>query len=439
MQKQIIIISIFFLGLASFTNGQIPEPGNLYTGKALIQYVTVHVGNGEILENANVEIQNGEISRVADAIRSRVDATDFDTIINANGAHLYPGFILMDSRLGLTEIGAVKATNDYDETGDFLPNVRAISAYNTDSKIIPTVRSNGVLMAQVAPLGGRISGSSSLVHFDAWTWEDAVIKTDEGVYMNWPSRYRHTGWWGEPGAVKPNKDYDKDVSTIYAFFDDAKAYSSEGGGSEKNLRLEAMKGLFADSTRLYIRAESAKDILDVIQFIRAYSLKKMALVGGAEAGLVLTELKENNIPVIVDRVHQLPKHVDSPVHEPFELASVLSAAGIAFAFSTSGDMEAMISRNLPFQAGTAVHHGLPYEEAIKALTLTPAMLMGCDTKYGTVEPGKRATFFISKGDALDIIGNELILAMVEGKFIDLKNHQTLLYEKYAKHLENKKQ
>jgi imidazolonepropionase-like amidohydrolase len=435
MKKTSITLVFSLFGIVSTTFSQIPEPGKLFSGKVLIQYATVHVGNGEVINNANVEIQNGEISRVVDASKSRVDQSEFDTLINANGAHLYPGFILMDSRLGLTEIGAVKATNDFDETGDYLPNVRAISAYNTESKIIPTVRSNGVLMAQIAPIGGRISGSSSLVHFDAWNWEEAVIKTDDGIYMNWPSRYRHTGWWGEPGVVKPNKNYEKEVASIYDFFQDAEAYSASNIGSTKNLRLEAMKDVFAGSTRLYIRAESAKDILDLVQFIRAFSLKKTALVGGGEAELVITELKENNIPVIIDRVHQLPKHIDSPVHEPFELAGILSKEKIPFAFSTSGDMEAMISRNLPFQAGTAVHHGLPYEEAIKALTLTPSIIMGCDNEYGTIEPGKRATLFISTGDALDITGNNLILAMVEGKFIDLKNHQIMLYERFTKRLE----
>lgn len=429
-----IVISILLSVLPFFwaTYAQVPSPETPFIGRLLIQYATIHVGDGNVIQNGLVEVQNGEISRVADAGKSRVNLADYDSVINADGAELYPGFILMDSRLGLTEIGAVRATHDYNETGDFLPNVRTLPAFNTASKIIPTVRTNGVLMAQIAPIGGRISGKTAVVHFDGWSWEDAAIRADEGVYLNWPDRYRHTGWWGEPGSVKPNKKYDDEVESIYSFFQSAEAYVQTDFNPEQNLRFEAMREVFSGKARVYIRANAAKDILDVIQFIRSLGLSQVALVGGAEAHLVSIPLLENNIPVVIDRVHKLPKQIDAHVHEAYALAGILRKAGLEVAFSTSGDMEAMISRNLPFQVGTAVHHGMEYEDAIQSLSLTPAKLLGIDSLYGSIEPGKRASLFLSEGDALDIPTNKLRFAMIEGCFIDLNNHQRVLYEKYAR-------
>lgn len=425
-----MVLALFGMNL----NAQVPAPGEAIEGRLLIRYATIHVGNGTVIQNGYVEVQNGEFSLVADANSSRIDISKYDSIIDADGKHLYPGFTIMDSRLGLTEIGAVKATHDYDETGEFLPNVRSLPAFNTESKIISTVRTNGVLMAQIAPVGGKISGSSSMVHFDGWEWQDAAISADEGVFLNWPNRYRHTGWWGEPGKAKNNKKYDDEVDELYDYMRLSQAYAEQDSHEVKNLRLVAMSALFKDNKRLYIRVDAAKDILDVVQFVRTLKIDRVAIVGGSEAHLVGTELKENSIPVVIDRVHKLPKHIDSPIEEPFKMAALLQEADLEIAFATQGSMEAMISRNLPFQVGTAVYHGLPYEEAIKALTLTPAKLMGVDEQYGSIESGKRATFFLSEGDALDIPTNKITLAFVEGRVIDLRNHQSELNEKFAKKL-----
>ena len=425
--KQAIFILFAFVSL--FANGQ-----SQTAHKTLIRYATAHLGNGEKIDNSYIELQGESITRVADANTSRINESDYDTIIEADGKHTYPGFIIMDSRLGLTEIDAVLASHDYQEVGDFLPNVRALPAFNSESKIIATVRTNGVLMAQIAPTGLGISGQSSAVHFNGWNWQDATIKADEGVFLTWPDRYRSTGWWAEPGKSKVNKSYGEQVTTIKDYFTEAWAYSKDSTQQEKNLRFEAMRGVYNNSKRLYVRVGWAKDILDVVQFIRALGIKKATIIGGAEAHLVTTELRENNISVIVDRVHKLPAHEDSPIDEPYRIASTLVKDGVAVAFATSGGMEAMISRNLPFQVGTAVQYGLEYEIAIQSITQTPAMLMGIDDTFGTLESGKSATLFISEGDALDITSNNIKVAFVNGNLIDLTNHQTELFEKFAKKL-----
>ncbi|NQV51548.1 MAG: amidohydrolase family protein [Flavobacteriales bacterium] len=428
--KSLLHIALMMLA-SGLLVGQTPSPSQSSNQRILIRYATAHIGNGEVLDNAYIEIQNGEFSRVADGNTSRINESDYDLIIDAEGKQVFPGFIVMDSRLGLTEIDQVNATHDFDETGDILPNVRALPAFNTESKIIATVRTNGVLMAQIAPVGGTISGSSSLVHFDGWNWQDATVKADEGVYMNWPQRYRQTGWWAEPGPVKTNKKYQESLLEVHSYFEEAKAYQALANKQPENLRFESLAGVISGSDRLYIRANWARDILDVVQFVRKYDLKKVTIVGGAEAHLVTTELRENDISVIIDRVHKLPIHPDSPIEEPYWLAGKLVSDGVNVAFATNGDMEAMLSRNLPFQVGTAVHYGLPYEEAIRCLTQIPAALAGVGERYGTLEPGKSATFFLSDGDPLDITTNRVTQAFIEGKMIDLTNHQTELYQKFS--------
>lgn len=428
---RLIHIVILILSVSMLT-AQTPPPVDATDDRILIRYGRAHIGNGQVIDNSYIEIQNGEISRVSNANSARINEADYSRIIDAEGKEIFPGFTVMDSRLGLVEIGAVRATHDYRETGKLNSNVRALPAFNTESKVIATVRSNGVLMAQIAPVGGTISGSSSLVHFYGWTWQDASIKADEGVYMNWPRRYRKTGWWAEPGPTKPNKKYDEQVREIDAYMASAKAYAELEDRSPKNLRFESLVNVLNGDGRLYVRAQWARDILDVIQFSRKHKIKNIAIVGGAEAHMVTTELKENNIPVIIDRVHKLPLHEDSPIDEPFALASNLIEAGVVVAFASSGDMEAMISRNLPFHAGTAVQYGLEYEKAIELLTLNPAIICGVADRYGSIEPGKAATLFISTGDPLDIRTNNVVQAFVEGKEVDLSNHQQALYEKFAK-------
>jgi hypothetical protein len=398
--------------------------------KTLIRYATAHVGNGERIDNALLAIQGNEITLLADGNKTRINVLDYDSIIDAEGKHIYPGFIVMDSRLGLVEIGAVRATHDYDETGDLTPHVRTLPAFNTESKVTATVRTNGVLMGQIAPLGGVLSGTSSCMHFNGNNWQDAKVRADEGLFLNWPNSYRYSGWWAEPGSAKSNSKYKDKKEEIVHFFQEARAYAADSNQKEKNLKFESMRGLFNGTKRLYIRANWARDIVDATLFYRSSGAENMTILGGAEAHLVTTELKENNIAVVIDRVHKLPSHLDDPVSQPYTLASELTEAGIDIAFATSGDMEAMISRNLPFQVGTAVFHGLEYEKAIQAITLQPAILMGIDHKYGTIESGKRATFFMSEGDALDIGTNNITSIFIEGESVDLSNHQSDLHEKF---------
>jgi imidazolonepropionase-like amidohydrolase len=387
-----------------------------------------HLGNGLKIENSAISVEDGKFSLVADASIIRINPTAYDTIIKLNGKHIYPAFIVPNTTLGITEIGQVRATHDYRETGALNPNVRSLIAYNTDSKIITTIRSNGVLIAQVTPRGGTISGQSSVIHLDGWNWEDAVLKADDGLHLNWPNSYHYSGWWAEPGESKKNDKYNKRTQEIKTFFTKAEAYAKSA--NIMDLRMESMKGIFSGSKTLYIHADYAKDMRKAIKMTSELHIKKIVIVGAEDALKIVDLLKEKNISLILNRVHRLPESQDSPIDEPFTQSKKLKEAGILFCLSYEGDMEAMGARNLPFSAGTTVAYGLDYEDAISAITLNTAKILGIDTQVGSIEHGKEATFFISTGDALDMRTNNVENAFIKGKPIDLNNHQKELFEKY---------
>lgn len=411
-----LFLSLIFIGAA-----QAQKP-TLFIG------ATAHLGNGEKIENSAISVLNGKIDIVADATMIRIDPNAFDSIYKLYSKHLYPGFIVPNTTLGITEIDAVRASNDYRETGAINPNIRTLIAYNTDSKVSKTVRSNGVLIAQVTPRGGVISGQSSVMQLDGWNWEDAVIRSDDGIHLNWPSSFYQTGWWAQKGKTKENKKYNETVLSLKQFFKKASAYAKSS--SIMDLQMESMIGLFNGNKTLYIHSDNANDMLDGVNFGVNFGVKKIVIVGAEEALKILNTLKKHNISLILNRVHRLPSKEDSPIDGPYTQAAKLHEAGILFCLSYHGEMEAMGARNLPFSAGTAVAHGLDYEAGISSITLNTAKILGIDKHCGSIEKGKDATFFISSGDALDMRTNNIEKAYIKGVEINLKNHQKELYNKY---------
>ncbi|MDA0890076.1 MAG: amidohydrolase family protein [Bacteroidetes bacterium] len=414
-----LLTTIFFLLITISGHGQKPT---LFIG------ATAHLGNGEVIQNAAISIKNGEFDLVADASRIRIDPSAFDTIYKIYGKHIYPSFIVPNTTLGITEIDQVRASHDFNETGGINPNVRSLIAYNTDSKLVKTIRTNGVLIAQVTPRGGLISGQSSIMYLNGENWEDAALKADDGIHINWPNSYYNTGWWAEPGETEENKEYENKISELEKLFSKAKAY--ESSINIIDLKMESMKGLFDGTKNLYIHANSASDIRDAIDFSEKHLVRNIIIVGGEDALAIATILVEKNIPVILNRVHRLPKSQDSPVDEPFKQAKELQDAGVLFCLSYEGDMEAMGARNLSFTAGTTIAYGQEYEKAVQSITLNTAKILGIADIVGSIESGKKATFFISSGDALDMRTNNVEQAFINGIAIDLNNHQKELFEKY---------
>jgi imidazolonepropionase-like amidohydrolase len=418
--------ALFFL-CALALNAQNPAPGAKQSKSILLMNGVLHIGNGKTIENSIVGFRNGVIDLVADATTTKIDPSKYDTTINLAGKHIYPGFIAPNSTLGLTEVDAVRATLDFNEVGTINPHVRSLIAFNTDSKINSTVRTNGVLYCQVTPRGGLISGTSSVVSLDGWNWEDAVVKADDGIHLNFPRSQRSGREEAKSDAPNP---YDIQMNELKKFFSDAKAYNSNPAKDEKNLRFEGMKGIFAGSQNLYIHTDYVKDILSAINFCKEMGIKKIVLVGAKDSWKITKELKANNISVMINRVHDLPDKAEDDIDLPYKLAYLLQKDSILFCLQNAGDMEAMNSRNLPFLAGTIATYGLTKEQALMSITLSAAKILGIENKIGSVEQNKIATLFVSDGDALDMKTNNVTMAWIEGRKVDLRNSQQAQYEKY---------
>ena len=392
---------------------------------------TAHIGNGNVIQNSLITFENGVLQNVSKYIGT--EDTSNMKVINAENQHIYPGFIVPNSTLGLIEIDAVRASDDDSEIGTWNPHIRSLIAYNTESKVVESMRPNGVLLAQITPRGGRISGTSSIVQLDAWNWEDAVLKADDGIHLNWPNSFSRGRWWlGEDPGLKSNPKYSSQMQEIEAYFNAAKANSN----SAKNLPLEAMRGLFDKTKTLFIHVNDEKGIVDAVEFSKSQGLSKPVIVGGYEAYKIASYLKQNNIAILLQRVHSRPNNDDHDYDLPFKMARLLVDEGVTVALETSGDMERMNSRNLPFYAGTTVAHGLTKEEALQLITLNTAKILGIDNSYGSLEVGKSATLFISTGDALDMRTNNLTTAFIDGRNISLESHQTKLWKRYSKKYEN---
>jgi imidazolonepropionase-like amidohydrolase len=423
MMKSILATTTILAALAA--TAQNPAPAPPQKEAILILNATAHLGNGQVIPNAAIGFRDGKITLVADATVIRVDRTAYPVIIDAFGKQVYPGFIDCNTTLGLTEIDLVRSTRDFGEVGSMNPNVRSLIAYNTDSKIIPTVRTNGVLLAEVVPQDGIVSGRSSVVELDAWNWEDAAYRTDLGVHVNWPRMFVVLNNQKETEEVQRKKIQER-LDDLELFFSEAKAYSKNSFPEEKNLRFEAMKGLFDGSMKLFVHCDYVKEIISAINFCDKFGLK-MVLVGGSDSYRVADLLKEKNIPVILGATHALPPREDDDYDQAYKLPFLLKQAGVEFALSVDGSWQ---TRNEMFHAGTAAAFGLAGEEAVASITSAPAKILGIGDRAGILETGKDATLFISDGDALDMRTNNVTRAFIRGREISLDNIQRQLYNKY---------
>ena len=426
MKKLYKIIFVFCVTLQ--INAQ-QKPAAKQSKSILIMNAIAHLGNGKIIENSMIGFKDGKLDLVADATLIKMDFSSYEIKIEAKGKHVYPGFIAPNSTLGLVEIDAVKSSNDDEEIGSFNPHIRSIIAYNTESKVTETVRPNGILMAQIVPRGGRISGTSSIVQLDAWQWKEALIKENDGIHLTFPSTFKRSGWWAEPGNIEANKDYAKQVEELKLFLNNSRAYLQETS-KERNLTFEAMNGLFDEKKSLFIHANEQKQIIDAINLSIESGIKKIVIVGGFEAYKTAELLVKNNIGVLLRRVHDMPTNDDQDVDLPFKMANILTEKGVLVGLENSGDMERMNTRNLPFLAGTCVAYGLDKEIALQLITSNTAKILGIDSFCGTLEIGKQATLFLSEGDALDMKTNKLTQAFIQGRQISLETHQSDLNKKY---------
>ena len=431
--KKILWSCLLSIALLPVGAQEVIYPAKEFKGKTFITNGTIHVGNGTVIENGTVVISNGKITSVgAGAGSPGSDAR----VIDAKGKHIYPGLILANTDIGLKEIAnGVRASNDYTELGEFNSNIRAITAYNTDSRVMAVLRSNGILLASVAPQGGSVSGSSTIVQLDAWNWEDAAYQMDAGMHITLPSFIsrgggrRFAGFPGFPGAggADGGKSALEKVEEIKSFFRQAKAYIQEPVHSNVNLKLEAMRPLIEKKQKLFVHGDQIKQMLIAIDFAKEFGVD-VVIVGGSESFQIADLLKANNISVILDQCLNLPATEDDDIDQPFKTPAALQKAGVLYCISD--DDANTRYRNLSYNAGIAATFGLTKEEALSAITLNAAKILGVEGKTGSIEVGKDANIVVSEGDLLDMKSSTVSDALIQGRQINLDNKQKQLYERY---------
>jgi len=432
MQK--ILLSILFAGAFFLAQSQANVlPATAQKTPIAIKNATVHTGEGTVIENATIVIENGKITAIGKDVKIPAGAE----VTDATGKHVYPGLMLPSSNLGLIEISSVKASDDTREIGDMNPNIRAIVAYNTDSKVINTLRSNGILQANIVPEGSFLAGSSSVVQLDAWNWEDAAIQLDGGMHLYMPSLMpRPTGRGGGGGggrfrgdgpATDPVKAGLDKMEELKSFFREAKAYIATENHTATNLKFESVKNLFNKKQKLYVHANTVKQMLVALDMQKEFGFD-MVIVGASEGWQIADLLKQHNVSVILDQLHRLPTSDDDDVDQPYKTAAALQKAGVMYALSDDDSQNR--GRNLAFNAGTAAAYGLTKEQALAAITLNAAKILGVGDKTGSITVGKEANIIISTGDILDMRTSNVTDAFIQGRKVNLDDKQKQLFERY---------
>ncbi|SHJ81198.1 Imidazolonepropionase [Hymenobacter daecheongensis DSM 21074] len=409
---------------------QVPTPAPAQSKPLLLMGGTLHVGNGTVIPDATVAFDKGRLTYAGPQAGFTQDKSGYE-VVDVKGQQIYPGLILPNTTLGLTEVEAIRATVDEAEVGAINPNVRALIAYNTDSDILPTVRTNGVLLAQITPRGGVISGQSSIVQLDAWNWQDAAVRADDGLHLNWPALILKLNPAEDAAALeKREKARQQQLRDLEQLLSEAAAYRSLPAGRKENLRLSSLAGLFDGSKTLFLHADYGKEIIEGVRFAKRLGVQKVTVVGARDAWMMLDFIKQNDVAVILSRVHALPRRTGDDYDQPYKLPAQLQQAGIRYCLDYEGGMEAPGARNLAFIAGTAAGHGLTPEQALTAVTLSPARILGIDKDYGSLEAGKSATLVVSTGDLLDMRTNNVTRAYIDGRGFNLTNKQTYLRDKF---------
>jgi imidazolonepropionase-like amidohydrolase len=423
MRTSFLFIFFCLLIQSAVANDQIPAPPQ--TKPIVLMNGTVHTVSGADISGGNVLFEDGKIT----AVGKNITLPDDVIKIDIEGKHVYPGLIALNTNLGLSEIEAVRATRDKNETGEINPNVRAEAAFNPDSELIPVARANGIAVVQSMPVGGLVSGLSALMMMDGWTWEDMTLKAPLGLHIYWPSMNFNR----ENGSSKERRD--ERIQQIKDTIAEARAYwkarEANPNAHNSDSRWEAMKPVLDGEANVMIHADDIREIQASITWVLDEGLKPI-LVGGRDSWRITEWLKERDIPVIVYSADTLSFRDWEPFDTGFTLPKKLFEAGVKFAYSfpqygNSGDNA--ILRNLPYHVAKAVSYGLPKDEGLKSITLYPAQIMGVADRVGSIETGKDATLIITDGDPLEI-RTHVEKMYIQGRDVDLTSRHTMLYEKY---------
>jgi imidazolonepropionase-like amidohydrolase len=397
----------------------------------ILRGATVHTVSVGTLAEADVLVRGGKIAKVGPGIEETGAR-----VVDLKGMHLYPGLICPMSSLGLVEIGAVRATQDAEEVGGWSPDVFAGIAVNPDSELIPVARANGYTHALSVPMGGTVSGHSSLMRLSGWTWEEMTEVRGAALHVFWPSmdlnllpqsEHRGSGEWKSP--EKQMEERRARIREIDEFFSAAETYA-KGAGAEPVPAWEAMKPALQGRVPVFLHAGDERQIRAAVAWAQSRKLTRIVIAGGREAWRCADLLAQHKVPVIFDGTFANPTRDTDPYDAQFAAASVLQKAGVRVSFSNgAGNWGAADVRNIPYHAAQSAAFGLPREEAIKGLTLYPAELLGVSDRLGSIESGKQASLIAVDGDILDLRAN-VTRMWIAGVETTLESRHTRLYGKY---------
>ncbi len=400
-------------------------PGPKQSHPILLKNGTIFTISDGIQQNSDVLFIDGVITQIGSGLTPPEGAE----VIDVTGKHVYPGLIALGTSLGLVEIGGVLATDDRTEVGALNPDVLSHIAYEPDSEVIPTVRSNGIAYAQVIPSGSLIRGRSCLLSLDAWTKEDAAVELNLGLHVSIPSFSTRAAWWDQRPLEERVKQRQRAIDELRQAFEDARAYrlAREADPNTKiDSRWEAMRPMLSGDLPVFIHANDYREIEFAVNFAEEYGLR-IVIMGGTEAWKLADLLARKNIPVVYKDATGLPFRQDDPYDQMFRAAALLHKAGVKVGFKSGG---ASGVRNLPFTAGMAHAWGLPKDVTLRSLTLTAAEILGVDDRIGSLEVGKRATIIVSEGDILDHLTHNVTQMFIDGRKVDLDSKHKELYRKY---------
>ena len=392
-----------------------------------IQGATIHTVTNGVIENGTIIFNDGIIT----SIGVNLDVPAGTRVVDGDGKHIYPGLIDAYSTVGISEIGAVDVSNDVNELGDFNPNVRADVAVNAESRHIGTSRSAGVLVAFSTPGGGLVSGMSSALSLEGWSWEEMSMESAAALNVNWPNPNprRFRGFGGRGGPQEPPPSYEEQVQSLKSFFAEARAYRDAIAAGEEvrtDSRYAAMVSVFDGKIPVVVAADGAAQINDAVTWALEEDIE-IVIRGGGDAIHVADRLVAHDIPVILTSTMAAPGRDYEGYDGAYTMPARLHEAGVRFAIS--GGAGSLYTNRLPWEAGVAVAFGLPEEEALKAVTINAAEFMGVADRVGSLEAGKQATFLITTGTPLDMT-SDIEQSYIQGREIDMMDIQKFFFEKY---------
>ncbi|MGI9070324.1 MAG: amidohydrolase family protein [Bryobacteraceae bacterium] len=411
-----------------------------------ITHVTIHPVTAPEIKNGIVLVENGKITQLGTEISYNGPLL---REVDGHGLDLYPGLINAATNIGLSEISSVRDTVDLDEIGLFNPELKAQVAYNPSSEHIDVTRASGITTVMSLPGSGGggfgraagsgtvITGQGALMHLEGWTWEEAAIKPSAVMDMLFPQiqtvpRQVAAFLGTQPRTFSElQKEYKERLRQLRDFFEQARRYerAKAAGGLDfrSDTKLEAMIPVIEGKMPIYVRAAKERAIKDAVEFADKEKVK-IIIADPREIGSTGPLLKARNIPVVLGKTFQLPLRDDDPYDAPYTLPNDLFKAGVRVCFGT---FDVQFARNVPFEAAQAVAFGFPRDEAIRAVTINSAQILGVGDQVGSIEKGKLADLILTDGDPLEAKTN-IKQMFIAGREVSLESRHTREYEKWMK-------